>query len=352
MLRRVWVPRAHGGKTRRHWMTKRQKRRAWLVALWGAAFGFGCNDAGSRSQVLTGRIDTTMGVVAIRAVSGDDVVTAAEVQRDGRFQIALPAGARYRLEVLTPSGVRQVLAHQGGTWKGLETKVCIPTDPFDMGTVGDSGTMCDPMDPSCEPGCGGGDLPPQCDPMDPKYDPMDPNCKPPEPPPTCGGANQPPCPECMDPTDPDCKTCGGPNEPPCPECMDPMDPNCKPCGGPNEPPCPDDPCMDPTDPGCTMCTDPNDPNCKPPPCNDPMDPNCMGGGTDPGPICEDPMDPNTCKDPCVIDPMQCGCNAGEDCWPPPEPPKCDPGTMCDPADTVSPTNVPGDFGCIGVIGGK
>lgn len=327
--------RARGGKTRRQWMTKRARRRAWLAALWGAAFGlgFGCNDAGSSSQVLTGRIDTTMGVVAIRAVSGDAVVTAAEVQRDGRFRIALPAGETYRLEVLTNGGVKQVLAHQGGTWKGLETKVCIPTAPFDMGSLGDSGTMCDPMDPNCG-GCGG-DLPPQCDPMDPKYDPMDPNCKPPEPPPpSCGGPNEPPCPQCMDPMDPNCKP-----EP----CTNPMDPGCQMCGGANQPPCPEDP-----------CTNPMDPNCKPPPCMDPMDPNC-GGTTDPGPICEDMTDPTTCKDPCVIDPMACGCNAGEQCWPPPEPPQCmDPGgnTMCDPAGTVAPTNVPGDFGCVAVLGGK
>lgn len=337
------------GKSAEECMTKRARRRAWLAALWGAAFGlgFGCHDdGGSSSQVLTGRIDTT-GVVAIRAVSGTDVVTAAQVGSDGSFRIALPVGARYRLEVLTASGVRQVLAHQDGTWKGLELKVCVPSDPFDLGTVGDSGTMCDPSDPNCQPGCGDPPPPPCSDPMDPDCkcsDPMDPNCQPP-PPPTCGGPNEPPCPDepCADPMDPNCKP---------PPCMDPMDPNCQPpsCGGPNEPPCPDDPCMDPTDP-----------NCKPPePCTDPMDPNCMGcwpgdpscGGTT-DPVCEDPMDPQTCKDPCVIDPMQCGCAPTEpNCWPPPEPPMCmgeNDDTMCDPGDTVTPSNVPGDFGCMGLL---
>ncbi|MDQ3341688.1 MAG: hypothetical protein M4D80_41590 [Myxococcota bacterium] len=265
--------------------------------------------------------------MAIRAVSGDDVVTAARIESDGRFRIALPAGAKYRLEVLTSHGVKQLLAHDDGSWKGLEVKVCAPTAPFDLGGIGDSGAMCDPSDPNCKPGCGD-DPPPPCDVMDP----TDPNCKPPEPPPP---------------------SCGGPNEPPCPTCMDPTDPNCKPppepCGGMGEPPCPEDP-----------CTNPMDPNCKPPPCMDPTDPNCMGcNANDPGcggttdPICEDPMDPQTCKDPCVIDPMQCGCTTMDpNCWPPPEPPKCTGDTMCDPGDGMTPTNVPTDFGCVMGVGGK
>ena len=65
------------------------------------------------------------------------------------------------------------------------------------------------------------------------------------------------------------------------------------------------------------------------------------------------MDPNTCKDPCVIDPMQCGCKMEDpNCWPPPEPPKCDPmnGEMCDPNGTMTPEKVPGDFGCgMGIV---
>lgn len=306
----------------------RRARRWWLPALWLA---FGCTE-GSSSQVLTGRVDTT-GVVAIRAVSGSDVVTAAQVASDGTFRIALPAGARYRLEVLTSDGVKQVLKHDDGSWKDMTFKVCVPTDPFDIGGIGKS----------TDPGCGGGGTGGTCDdPTDPNCkptpcdDPMDPNCQPPPPPPSCGGANEPPCPECMDPSDPNCKP---------PPCTDPMDPNCQPpaCGGTNEPPCP--------------CMDPSDPNCKPPPCNDPMDPHC-GGMCDPGdpncgtgPICEDPMDPSTCKDPCMIDPMQCGCTMNEpNCWPPPEPPTCMPGGTCDPNDAMAPTKVPGDFGCAGVFG--
>jgi hypothetical protein len=333
-------------------MTNRTRRRAWLVALWGAAFGFGCSGQES-TQVLTGRIDAT-GVVAIRAVSGEDVVTASKVEADGTFRLALPSGSRYRLEVLTSSGVKHVLSHESGSWKGLEFGVCVPSDPFDVGSIGDSGTMCDPMsDPNCKP-CGDdpGQPPPPCnDPMDPNCmckpdgtcppppcsDPMDPNCQPP-PPPSCGGPNEPPCPECMDPTDPNCK-------PPDPCSTNPMDPNCQPP--------PDPECMDPTDPWCQCKAD----GTCPPPCNDPSDPNCMGGcmpgdpncGT--GPICEDPMDPDTCKDPCVIDPMNCGCSSNDpNCWPPPEPPECMAGGTCDPGGTMTPSKVPGDFGCMGFMG--
>ena len=315
-------------------MTKRARRRAWLTALWGAAFGLGfgvgcSNEGGESSQVLTGRIDSThtSGAVAIRAVAGDDVVAASQIASDGRFRISLPAGAKYRLEVLTTTGVKPML-HVDGGWKSMEVKVCIPSVPFDMGDVGNANEMCDPStDPNCKPGCGDDDpgMPPSgC------TDPMDPNCPPPDP-------------TCTNPMDPNCKP------PPPPSCTDPMDPSCQSCGGMNEPSCPPDPCT----------ANPMDPNCKPPPCNDPTDPNCMGcppgdpncGGT----MCEDPSDPNTCKDPCLLDPMSCGCNAGEpNCWPPPEPPPCMDGptgpnmggtTTCDPGGGMSPSNVPGNFGC-------
>lgn len=318
-------------------MTKRAaKKRAWLNALWGTAFGlglglgFGCSNDGASSQILTGRIDTThtSGVVAIRAVTGDDVISATKVASDGRFTIALPAGAKYRLEVLTTSGVKPML-HVDGGWKSMEVKVCVPTTPFDMGTVGKANEMCDPStDPMCDPG----QPPPTgC------TNPMDPNCPPP--PPSC---------DVM--TDPNCK----PEPPTC----DPMtDPGCQPpCGGMNQPSCPPDP----------MCTDPMDPNCKPPPpppCDVMTDPNCGGGDPGGGTMCEDPMDPTTCKDPCEIDPMSCGCAPGDmNCWPPPgQPPTCggpmdppnppptmdpNPGT-CDPAGGMSPSNVPGNFGCKG-----
>jgi hypothetical protein len=49
----------------------------------------------------------------------------------------------------------------------------------------------------------------------------------------------------------------------------------------------------------------------------------------------------------MADPASCGC-AMEDpnCWPPPQPPECDPSGMCDPSGGgMTPDHPPGDFGC-------
>ena len=79
---------------------------AWLVALLLA--GAGCADEQAPAQRISGKV-TTSGAVAVRAVRGDVVVTASPVRTDGSFTIVLPAASeRYRLEVLTTSGVRHV----------------------------------------------------------------------------------------------------------------------------------------------------------------------------------------------------------------------------------------------------
>lgn len=304
--------------------------KAWLVALCAMA-GIGCSESSS-PQVLTGRFATS-GALAVRAVSADQTVTAAQVRSDGSFTLALPAGQRYRLEVLTTSGVRHVLAEGSRGLTALNFRVCDPGDPWDVGNVGngmDPGTGCnDPNDPMCK-----------C--ADPTTASTDPNCGPP---PCMPG--DPGCAPCSDPTDPSC----GP-----PKCTDPMDPNCP------QPPS----CM-PGDPSCgTMCTDPTDPGCMPPPppCADPTDPYCKCdesgacppptcASTDPmcpppppGP-CTDPTDPQTCQDPCMADPATCGCAPGDStCWPDPQPPECDAAGMCDPGTGgMTPANPPGDFGC-------
>lgn len=300
-----------------------------------AAAGAGCTDAPSE-QVLTGRVGTT-GAIAVRAVTTDSVVTAAQVRSDGTFTLALPTGKRYRLEVLTTSGVRHVLANGAGSLSDLTFEVCQPTDPFDVGGIGwgmgmgtGGGTPnCDPMtDPDC------GEFPPpppMCDPADPDCstpppcDPSGANCPPPPPPcdpmtdPNCG---YPPPPPMCDPADPSCVP------PPPPPCMDPTDPYCACDAAGNCPP----PTCDPNGGGTTM--DPNAPNMCPPP---------------PPPPCANPMDPSTCDDPCVNDPMSCGCASTDpNCWPQPEPPMCDAnGTMCDPTGGgMAPEHPPGDFGCM------
>ncbi|MEO7094189.1 MAG: hypothetical protein ABI175_13120 [Polyangiales bacterium] len=303
-------------------------RKAWLVAFCAVA-GIGCSD-GSGSQVLTGRI-TTSGALAVRAVAADSTITAAQVRSDGSFTLELPAGQRYRLEVLTTSGVRHMFSQQTSGLAALSFEVCKPVDPFDVGTVGNGMDPGDPPDKCIDPSTG--EMDPNCMPPEP-CDPTDPSCTPPDP--------------CMDPMDPNC----GP-----PKCMDPTDPDCMPPG-----PCPSG------DPSCgTMCTDPTDPNClpPPPPCADPTDPyckcdasgNCPPPTCDPGdpmcpppppPPCADPTDPQTCQDPCMADPATCGCAMDEpNCWPPPEPPKCDASGMCDAGTGgMTPANPPGDFGCV------
>lgn len=318
--------------------------RGWLLALCAVA-GVGCTDSPS-SQVLTGRVGTT-GAIAVRAVTTDSVVTAAQVRSDGTFTLALPKGKRYRLEVLTTSGVRHVFAGAGGALNDLSFDVCQPTDPYDVGGIG-WGDMT-PGDPGPGGGNGGGTGPggpptcdpntdPNCVPPTPGCDPMtDPNCEPPTP--------------CADPSAPNCQPpppCD-PNAPDCGICTDPMDPACwpTPCmpGDPNCEPPPPPPCMDPNDPYCA-CDAAG--NCPPPVCDD----NTTSTGTmcppPPPPPCADPMDPETCKDPCVADPVSCGCASTDpNCWPAPQPPECAPdGTMCDPTGGgMWPDHPPGDFGC-------
>ena len=214
-------------------MTNRIKR-AWLFAACAAA-AVGCTAGDPETQVLTGKIQTS-GALAVRAVTGDTVITAATVRSDGSFTLSLPVGQRYRLEVLTTSGVRHVVAAKNGTLTALSFKVCDPIGPFDVGGIGPDGTSGG--------GTGGGDG--TCDPMDPDCKPSP--CAPGDP--SCGTW------PCMDPSDPSC-------EPP-PPCL-PGDPSCEPPSpcGPNDPMCePPPPCL------------PGDPSCEPPPPCLPGDPSC------------------------------------------------------------------------------
>src|SRR5262245_61181325 len=115
---------------------------ALLVASCAIA-GFGCTD-GTKTQVLTGRV-TTKNAVAVRAIDGDTIVTAGRVRSDGTFTLSLPAGHRYRLEVLSAGGVHNVVGTAKGGIADLAFKVCQPEDPFDMGGFGDPDmpTKCD-----------------------------------------------------------------------------------------------------------------------------------------------------------------------------------------------------------------
>jgi len=296
----------------------RKAGRAWLVALLLA--GAGCTDDAAPTQVISGKV-TTNGAVAVRAVRGDVVVTASQIRTDGSFTLVLPAaGERYRLEVLTTSGVRHVFSRAEGSLADLSFRVCQPTDPYDLGGLG----------PNAGTGTGGSGGGMGGDPGVPEpweCDPDDPMCVPP-PPPMCA----PDDPSCEGPTQPGC------TDPSDPYCFCTSDGDCPPptCGGtepwpgePNDPTVPGDPDA-PTSNGGTPGWDPM---CPPPP---------------PQP-CADPMDPTTCTDPCATDPASCGCSSNDpDCWPQPQEPACDAiGEMCEPGGPggMTPENPPGDFGC-------
>ena len=251
-----------------------------------------CAD-GPETQVITGRISSS-DATAVRAIDGDGVITAAAVARDGSFELALPASANYRLDVLTSSGVKRLYANGSAGLHELTFQICRAGKPWDVGAVKPSGgeeTACTP-------------------------DPMDPKCA-------------PPTPSCSDPKDPKCA-------PPTPPCSDPKDPKCAP------PP----PCSDPKDPTCAppSCPDPKNPTCAsptPPSCSDPKDPKCAP----PVPSCKDPNDV-ACKDLCASDPLTCGCPSDEPaCWSRMEPARCDASGTCTDDGALVSERPPAELGC-------
>jgi hypothetical protein len=285
-----------------------------------AAFAIACT-GGSPAQVLTGKV-TAKDAIAVRAVSGSDVVTAGRVHTDGSFTLSLPEGKAYHLEVLTSDGsARPILARDGVTPKNLAFDVCHASKPYDLGGVGGSN------------GAGPGLCPP--------------------PPPPCDSSTDP---SCM--CDPSSGAC------PPPKCDPTTDPSCM-CD-PTTGPCPPPKCDPTMDPSC-MC-DPTTGACPPPKCDPTQDPTCPVMP----PPCVDPTDPNTCKDPCMEHPEVCACGSsgggkapgsppggmgpgssgsgsagggatGGTCWPPPDP-GCDLMGDC-PCDGVFPEHAPGNFGC-------
>ena len=279
-----------------------------------AAAGFGCTGNPS-TQVVTGKV-TASGAVAVRAVADGKVITAGRVRTDGSFTLSLPAGNRYRLEVMTGTGVQHVVGRSGASLADLAFRVCAPTDPFDLGGVGSAGggaggggCLCPPPPPPPPP--------PGCDPATHVGCPPPP--PPPPPPPGCDPTTKEGCPPLCDPAQ-------------CPLPPPPCDPATDASCPPPPPPC------DPTDPSA---------QCPPPPCDPTVDASCPV----PPPPCADPTDPNSCKDPCMTDPAQCGCSANAPgCWPPPSPPPCDPNGTCKPDRSMTPDHQPGDFGCKGSNG--
>jgi hypothetical protein len=287
-------------------MNTRFRRPARAVLWLAAALAAACSSDRS-SQTIEGQVARSnfeSEVLGVRAVHGSQAIAWSTVDEAGRFQIEVPVGEDYRLEVVTAGGVHGFVVRDRGEARNLTFDVCGATEAFDVGHVhgwGQSGEGGE------HPGGGG------CD--DPCMDP-DGNCEPP-----CG------------PDDPGCEPPCDPNDPdgmcPPPPCEDPTDPNC----------CPDGMCTPPCDPDTGEgCCGP-DGSCPPPPCDDPTDPNCCPDGMCPPPPCDQP-DGSGCCEGGYDDPM---------CWPEPGPPPCEDGPMNDEcwADGVVPENPLPDFGCEG-----
>jgi hypothetical protein len=307
----------------------------------------GCAD-GVKTQVITGQLSSD-GALAVRAVDDQSVVTAAQVRSNGAFTLALPSGGRYRIEILTTSGVKHLYARGGAGLRDLSFKVCKPDAPWDVGAVkppgAGGGSTCDPkQDPSCK-----------CDPYG-----------------KCTGGGSGACDPAKDPTckcDPTgkCTGGGGGSGGGGGTCDPAKDPSCK-CdptgkctggggsGGGGGGPC--DPAKDPDckcDPygKCTgggggsgggggTCDPAKDPSCKPN-CNDPSDKKCSPPPPAP---CKDPKDPSTCKDECEYEPSSCGCPSSDPkCWGEPCKPTCDATGNCSGDDALTPDRPPVDFGC-------
>src|SRR5688500_3695221 len=153
-------------------MTTVRTLRVLALCLVGACSG------GTSTQVLTGHVPSERGALAVRAVADGEIVAATPVRSDGTWTIELAEGQRYRLEVLTRTGVKHVVHHKDGSLRDLVFKVCDAGEPHDTGEMGDPQPGDQPGDPGC-------DEPPTCDPMtDPDCDggggggcePGDPNC--------------------------------------------------------------------------------------------------------------------------------------------------------------------------------
>ncbi len=193
-------------------------------------------DGESAAQIVAGRVarhNFASQVVGVRALSGATAVAWSPVATDGRFSLELPAGADYRMEVVTTSGSHGFVASAEGSTRALRFDVCSAGVPFDVGHVHGWSQSDDE-----KPGDDCGDPPVPCD--------DDGNC-------------------CF----PD-GTCDDPTTPPC----DPGDPSCCDDPGPDGS-CPPQPCEPGPDGNCDQppapCDDYDDPSCWPQPGTPPCD---------------------------------------------------------------------------------
>ena len=144
----------------------RWKQAARALTLCAAAALAACTQAGENppaesAQIVSGRVarhNFASEVIGVRAVSGDTAAVWSAVALDGSFSLELPAGAEYRMEVVTAAGSHGLVASADGRARALSFAVCSAGTPFDVGHVHSWAQSGDE-----KPGDDCGDPPPPCD---------------------------------------------------------------------------------------------------------------------------------------------------------------------------------------------
>ncbi len=363
-----------------------------LAGSLAGCFAGGDDDVGSDQQLIQGHVPLSQyssKIVGVRVVANGQAVATAETDTAGNFNISVPRGTNYTLEVIAVNGSHTVLAGPLNGTSPTTFDVCDPGEDFDLGDLnpfdfegvdgdaqppGEEGAGCEippwicgdegadgcweePLpcqDPASDPSFCYEEPPEQCP---PGADPED--CFPTEPPPECNGTpndcwpTEPPPEECPPDVDPeDCFPELPPEE--CPPGIDPED--CFPqppfpCENPEdcfptEPPCEGSPndCW-PTEPPPEQC----------PPGVDPED--CFP--TEPPLPCDNPEDCIPTEPECDGNPQNCfpeepfggECTSAYDdptCWPEPQVCEITPAgdfIGCDDDLGAAPDFPVPDFGC-------
>ncbi len=271
---------------------RRPARRALLPLPLAALFALGGCFAADDTQNLRGTVDRASFdamVIGARVVAGDTVIATAPVAADGRFELALPRGTGYRLEILAADGAHPFVRLADRSLVAHTFDVCDPGADYDVGVVLEGDNVPDGWWDDCMPNPDG----------------------------TCSFPDDPDGPG----DGPDGGDCGGDRPPGCPEDVPVEDCWADPCQW--DPMACEDPCLLYPE-ACDPCM------IDPERCQDP----CAQFPE----LCEDPCleDPSRCEDPCATNPELCECPDGSMGCDPCEldPALCDPclayPELCDP----------------------
>jgi len=109
----------------------------------------------TKTQVVTGQV-SARGAVAVPRGQRRQRHRAAQLRSDGSFTLTLPSGNRYRLEVLTASGVKHIYARETTGLHALAFKFASRRRRGHRRGQGARGSPNDNCDPTTDPNC-------QCD---------------------------------------------------------------------------------------------------------------------------------------------------------------------------------------------